>query len=105
MLEHTLVVSPARWGVRRRSTISAAATTGGRAWSMAMAGCGVHEGLVYGATNELGTRSRKIRSLTAIYSTLPPGARIDSHGNYLIDGQTNPIADLADAAPVKALLS
>jgi hypothetical protein len=105
MLEHTLVVVTGEMGRTPQINNLGGRDHWGRAWSMAMAGCGVHEGLVYGATNELGTEvAENPVSHGDLFHTYLQALGIDSHGNYLIDGQTNPIAD-PDAAPVKALLS
>jgi len=105
MLEHTLVVVTGEMGRTPQINNLGGRDHWGRAWSMAMAGCGVKRGLVYGATNELGTEvAENPVTHGDLFHTYLQALGIDSHGDYLIDGQTNPIAD-PDAAPVKALLA
>ncbi|HQW29520.1 MAG TPA: DUF1501 domain-containing protein, partial [Verrucomicrobiales bacterium] len=77
----------------------------GRAWSMAMAGCGVNPGLVYGATNDSGTEvTENPVSHGDLFHTYLQALGIDSHMNYTLDDQTNPVAD-PDATPISALLA
>lgn len=104
MLEHTLVMITGEMGRTPQINNLGGRDHWGRAWSMAMAGCGVKPGLVYGSTNETGTEVKdnpvKIGDL---FHTSLRALGIDSSRDYNIDGQTNPIADPA-AKPINALL-
>ena len=105
MLDHTLVVITGEMGRTPQINNLGGRDHWGRAWSMAMAGCGVKQGLVYGSTNELGTEvAENPVTHGDLFHTYLQALGINSHGDYHIDGQTNPIAD-PDAAPVEALLS
>lgn len=104
MLEHTLVVAIGEMGRTPQINNLAGRDHWGRAWSMAMAGCGVKPGLVYGATNALGTEvSDNPVRLGDLFHTWLCALGIDSRGQYDVNGQTNPIADPA-AHPVADLL-
>ncbi|MCA9114583.1 MAG: DUF1501 domain-containing protein [Planctomycetaceae bacterium] len=105
MLEHTLVVAVGEMGRTPKINNFAGRDHWGRAWSMAMAGCGVKPGLVYGATNDDGTevRDNPVR-LGDLFHTYLRAVGIDSSAMYEINGQTNPIADPA-ARPIEALLA
>ncbi len=105
MLEHTLVVISGEMG--RTPTINnlGGRDHWGRAWSVAMAGCGVKPGVVYGSTNELGAEVKdQPVKLGDLFHTYLQALGIDSRGMYEIGGQTNPIADPA-AKPIEAVLA
>ena len=105
MLEHTLVVVSGEMGRTPLINNLGGRDHWGRAWSVAMAGCGVKPGLVYGSTNDLGTEVQENPvKLGDLFHTYLSALGIDSHGKYEIDGQTNPVADPA-ASPVAALLA
>jgi hypothetical protein len=104
MLEHTLVVAIGEMGRTPQINNLAGRDHWGRAWSMAMAGCGVKPGVVYGSTNALGTEVKENPvHLGDLFHTWLTALGIDSSGQYQIHGQTNPIADPA-AHPIQELL-
>ncbi|HVX61661.1 MAG TPA: DUF1501 domain-containing protein [Pirellulales bacterium] len=105
MLEHTLVVISGEMGRTPQINNLGGRDHWGRAWSVAMAGCGVKPGVVYGATNELGTEVKdKPVKLGDLFHTYLRAIGIDSSAKYEIDGQVNPVADPA-AKPIADLLA
>lgn len=105
MLEHTLVVVSGEMG--RTPTINnlGGRDHWGRAWSVAMAGCGVKPGVVYGSTNDAGTEVKdNIVKLGDLFHTYLTALGIDSHAKYELGGQNNPVADPA-AKPIAAVLT
>lgn len=105
MLEHTLVVVTGEMGRTPQINNLGGRDHWGRAWSMAMAGCGVKPGVVYGSTNETGAEVKDNPvKLGDLFHTYLRALGIDSTRNYKIDGQTNPVADPA-AKPTDALLA
>lgn len=105
MLEHTLVVTIGEMGRTPQINNLGGRDHWGRAWSMAMAGCGLKPGVVYGSTNDAGTEVKDdVVKLGDLYHTWLRALGIDSRGMYQMDGQTNPIADPA-AKPIDALLT
>ena len=105
MLDHTLVVATGEMGRTPQINNLGGRDHWGRAWSMAMAGCGVKQGLVHGATNDLGTEVTEDPVTHGdLFHTYLQALGIDSHQDYQIDGQTNPVSDPA-AAPVRALFA
>lgn len=105
ILEHTLVVVTGEMGRTPQINNLGGRDHWGRAWSMAMAGCGVKPGLVYGATNETGTEViENPVSHGDLFHTYLQALGIDSRMNYDIGSQTNPVAD-PDAKPIPALLA
>ena len=105
ILEHTLVVVTGEMGRTPQINNLGGRDHWGRAWSMAMAGCGVNPGLVYGATNDSGTEvTENPVSHGDLFHTYLQALGIDSHMNYTLDDQTNPVAD-PDATPISALLA
>lgn len=105
ILEHTLVVVTGEMGRTPQINNLGGRDHWGRAWSMAMAGCGVNRGLVYGATNDSGTEvTENPVSHGDLFHTYLQALGIDSHMNYTLDDQTNPVAD-PDATPISALLA
>lgn len=105
LLEHTLVVVVGEMGRTPQINNLGGRDHWGRCWSMAMAGCGVKPGVVYGATNDMGTEVKDdpVR-LGDLFHTYLRALGIDSRMNYQIGGQANPVADPA-ANPVDALLA
>jgi hypothetical protein len=105
MLEHTLVVISGEMGRTPQINNLGGRDHWGKAWSVAMAGCGVKPGLVYGSTNDTGNEVKdNVVKLGDLFHTYLSALGIDSSGKYEIDGQTNPIADPA-AKPISALLA
>ncbi|MCC7421048.1 MAG: DUF1501 domain-containing protein, partial [Planctomycetaceae bacterium] len=94
MLEHTLVVAVGEMGRTPQINNLGGRDHWGRAWSMAMAGCGVKPGTIYGSTNDTGTEVKENTvKLGDLFHTYLKALGIDSRAMYQIDGQTNPIAD------------
>jgi hypothetical protein len=105
MLEHTLVVITGEMGRTPQINKLGGRDHWGRAWSMAMAGCGVKPGVVYGSTNMDGTEVKDDPvKLGDLFHTYLRALGIDSGLKYEVDGRTNPVADPA-AKPINALLA
>lgn len=105
LLEHTLVVAVGEMGRTPQINNLGGRDHWGRAWSMAMAGCGVKSGIVYGATNDEGTevKSGQVK-LGDLFHTYLRALGIDSNQMYHVGGQSNPVADPA-ARPIAEVLS
>ena len=105
LLEHTLVVAVGEMGRTPQINNLGGRDHWGRAWSMAMAGCGVKPGVVHGATNDEGTevKSGQVK-LGDLFHTYLRALGIDSSQMYQVGGQTNPVADPA-ARPIAEVLS
>lgn len=105
LLEHTLVVMMGEMGRTPQINNLGGRDHWGHAWSLALAGCGVKPGLVYGATNDTGTavQDHPVK-LGDLYHTFLRALGIDSGMKYEIGGQSNPVADPA-AHPIDALLA
>jgi uncharacterized protein (DUF1501 family) len=105
MLEHTLVVITGEMGRTPKINNLAGRDHWGRCWSMALAGCGVKPGVVYGATNKDGTDvSADVVSIGDLFHTYLSALGIDSRRDYDIAGVSHPIADPADK-PINAVLA
>lgn len=105
MLENTLVVITGEMGRTPQINKLGGRDHWGRAWSMAMAGCGVKPGVVYGSTNLDGTEVKDNPvKLGDLFHTYLRALGIDSSLKYQIDGRTNPVADPA-AKPINTLLA
>lgn len=105
MLEHTLVVVSGEMGRTPQINNFGGRDHWGRAWSVAMAGCGVRPGIVYGSTNDIGTEVKENPvKLGDLFHTYLTALGIDSYSNYHIDGQVNPVADPA-ASPIAEVLA
>jgi hypothetical protein len=105
MLEHTLVVVTGEMGRTPQINNLGGRDHWGRAWSVAMAGCGIKQGIVHGATNDLGTEVKDHEvGIGDLFHTYLTALGIDSSEDYNLNGQTNPIADPA-AKPIKAVLA
>ena len=105
MLEHTLVVITGEMGRTPQINNLGGRDHWGRAWSMALAGCGVKPGAVYGSTNDNGTEVKDNPvKLGDLFHTYLRALGIDSRMKYQLGGQANPVADPA-AKPIDALLA
>ena len=105
MLEHTLVVISGEMGRTPKINNLAGRDHWRRAWSLAMAGCGVKPGVVLGATNKDGTEVKDHPvKLGDLFHTYLRALGIDSNDTYQVGGQANPIADPA-AKPISDLLA
>lgn len=104
MLEHTLVVIMGEMGRTPQINNLGGRDHWGRAWSIALAGCGVKPGIVYGATNETGVEVKDNPvKLGDLFHTYLRALGINSAMSYQIAGQSNPVADPA-ATPIDELL-
>lgn len=105
LLEHTLVVAVGEMGRTPQINNLGGRDHWGRAWSMAMAGCGVKPGVIHGATNDEGTevKSGQVK-LGDLFHTYLRALGIDSSQMYHVGGQTNPVADPA-ARPITEVLA
>jgi hypothetical protein len=105
MLEHTLVVISGEMGRTPKINNLGGRDHWGRAWSVALAGCGIKPGIVHGSTDEQGTEVKDDQvKLGDLFHTYLQALGINSRGMYEIGGQTNPIADPA-AKPIEAVLA
>ncbi len=105
LLEHTLVVITGEMGRTPQINKLGGRDHWGRAWSMAMAGCGVKPGVVYGSTNDTGTEVKdNTVKLGDLFHTYMQALGIDSKLKYNIGGQSIPVADPA-ANPIESLLA
>lgn len=105
MLEHTLVVIVGEMGRTPQINNLGGRDHWGNCWSMAMTGCGVKPGVVYGSTNDTGNEVKDNPvKLGDLFHTYLRALGIDSRMEYHIGGQTNPVADPA-AKPIDALLA
>jgi len=105
MLDHTLVVVTGEMGRTPQINNFGGRDHWGRAWSVAMAGCGIKRGVVHGETNATGTEVKDCQvGIGDLFHTYLRALGINSHAEYTLGGQTNPIADPA-AKPIKAVLS
>jgi hypothetical protein len=105
MLQHTLVVISGEMGRTPQINHLGGRDHWGRAWSVAMAGCGVKPGIVYGSTNDTGTEVKDSPvKLGDLFHTYLTALGIDSRGMYEMEGRINPVADPA-AKPIAPLLA
>lgn len=105
MLEHTLVVISGEMGRTPQINNLGGRDHWGRAWSVALAGCGVKPGVVHGATNDLGTEVKdQPVKLGDLFHTYLRALGINSSATYDREGISHPVADPA-AQPIEALLA
>lgn len=105
LLEHALVVIVGEMGRTPQINNLGGRDHWGRCWSMAMVGCGVKPGVVYGTTNDTGTEVKDNPvKLGDLFHTYLRALGVDSRMDYQIGGQINPVADPA-AKPIDALLA
>jgi uncharacterized protein (DUF1501 family) len=76
-----------------------------RAWSVALAGCGVKRGIAYGKTNDNGTAVADGQvDHGALFHTYLSAVGLDSTGTFDIGGREMPMADPA-AQPIADVLA
>ncbi len=104
MLESTLVTVVAEFGRTPRINHLAGRDHWSHAWSVAMAGCGLHAGAVVGKTNDNGTEviEREVNG-GHLFHTYFRALGVDSSQSYELDGREMPIAD-PSASPIQELL-
>jgi hypothetical protein len=105
MLDSTLVIVMAEFG--RTPTINARMGRDhwGRAWSIAMAGCGLRQGSVVGATNANGTAvtDREVHA-GHLFHTYFRAIGLDPTRNHYVDGRPIAMAD-PDASAIQEVLA
>jgi hypothetical protein len=105
LLEDTLIVVTGEMGRTPRINNRAGRDHWGNAWSMAMAGCGIEQGVVYGKTNEDGTSVVDGEvDLGHLFHTWLTALGLDPTGHYDIGGGENQIGTPA-ASAIKELLA
>jgi len=105
MLEHTLVVVTGEMGRTPQINNLGGRDHWGRAWSVAMAGCGIRKGVVFGKTNDTGTEVKEDEvSIGDLFHTYLKALRLNPNASYQLGGQTNPVADPSGKA-IKAVLA
>lgn len=105
LLERTLVVVMTEFGRTPRINPGYGRDHYPNAWSIALAGCGIHHGAVIGKTSDDGSEvtDRKVDHRDMFHTYLR-ALGIDSSGEFQIGGRSFPIADPA-AAPIEELLT
>ena len=77
----------------------------GKAWSIAMGGCGIQPGAVIGATNANGTEvTDRVVDHGHVFHTILQAVGVDSSGEFDIAGRKYPIGDPAKG-PIGELLA
>jgi hypothetical protein len=106
MLEHVLVIAMSEFGRTPKINSHVGRDHWPEAWSVGMAGCGLHKGLVVGATNEKGTYVQTEEyDVGHLFHTwfralgVPP-----EHMEYDNNGQPLPVAH-DDCAPITEILA
>ena len=105
MLQTTLVIVMSEFGRTPAINPYFGRDHWGQSWSMAMAGCGISAGAVFGKTNAKGTEVVEGQvDHRQLFHTYLQAVGVDSTSEFEINGRTYPIADPA-AGPIKELLT
>lgn len=105
MLESTLVVVLSEFGRTPNINLYYGRDHWSRAWTVAMAGCGVTRGHAYGKTNDKGTEVTDGQVDHAnLFHTYLSAVGLDSTESFDIDGRDMPMADPA-SKPIKPILT
>ncbi|MEZ6087750.1 MAG: DUF1501 domain-containing protein [Pirellulaceae bacterium] len=106
MLDNVLVIAMSEFGRTPRINGHIGRDHWPEAWSLAMAGCGLHKGIVIGKTNEEGTFvDSEEYDMGHLFHTWFHALGIDPHKTeYVNNGQPLPIAH-DDHSPIKEVLS
>lgn len=105
MLEKTLVVVLSEFGRTPNINLYYGRDHWSKAWSIAMAGAGVHRGAAFGKTNEEGTEVIDGQCDHGdIFHTILRAVGVDSSQSLIVDGREVPIADPA-AEPIWKVLA
>jgi Protein of unknown function (DUF1501) len=105
MLESTLVVMLSEFGRTPNINLYYGRDHWSRAWTVAMAGCGLQKGIAYGKTNEKGTAVTDGQVDHAnLFHTYLSAVGLNSNDSFDIDGRDMPMADPA-SKPIKAILA
>ena len=103
LLEDTLIVAIGEMGRTPRINQQGGRDHWGKAWSMAMAGCGIRP-CIHGSTNEDGTEVADGEvNHGDLFHTFLTALGIDANENYQLSGQTSPIGDPACTAIAEVL--
>ena len=105
MLESTLVLVLSEFGRTPRINHKFGRDHWGKSWSVAMAGCGVQDGAIIGATNKDGTEvaDREVDH-RHLFHTFLQAAGVDSTKEFHVDGRAVPVAD-PSGEPIRELLA
>lgn len=105
LLENTLVIAMGEMGRTPRINAVAGRDHWGKAWSMAMTGCGIRQGVLHGATSADGTEVAEGEvKLGDLFNTFLRAMGFSPRKSHRIDGQAIPIGDPA-GEPVKEVLA
>lgn len=105
MLDSTLVVVLSEFGRTPKINVRYGRDHWGSAWSIAMAGCGIVPGAVYGATNEGGTEVVDGEvDCGDLFHTYLSALGIRSKSSFNIGGRKYPMADPAHK-PIRDILA
>ena len=105
LLEHTLVVVMSEFGRTPRINVRLGRDHWGRAWSVALAGCGIQHGAVVGKTNKNGTAvTEREVDHGHLFHTYLQALGIDSLGTVNVNGRELPVAD-PSREPIEELLA
>ena len=105
LLKHTLVVVMSEFGRTPKINDRYGRDHWGTAWSVALGGCGIVPGSVYGATNKNGTAvSDNQVDHGHLFHTYLQALGVDSSGSFDIAGRKMPMASPA-AYPIEELLA
>lgn len=105
MLSNTLVIVMAEFGRTPTINRNLGRDHWSRAWSVALAGCGVRGGVVHGRTNANGTAVADGQvNAGHLFHTYFRALGLDPRRNHYADGRPIPMADPA-AAPIREVLA
>jgi len=105
LLDHTLLVVLSEFGRTPKISATLGRNHWSKAWSVAMAGCGIQKGAVYGKTNADGTEITEGRALPAdLFATYFRALDINTDEPYLWGDRPIPVVDDGGAA-IDALLT
>lgn len=104
MLDSTLVIVLSEFGRTPNINLYYGRDHWSRAWTVALAGCGVNRGCVFGKTNERGTEVTDGQVDHAnLFHTYLSAVGLDSSDSFDIEGREMPMADPA-SKPIKEIL-
>jgi len=105
LLQDTLVCVMSEFGRTPRVNTRYGRDHWGKAWSIAMGGCGIQPGAVIGATNANGTEvTDRVVDHGHVFHTILQAVGVDSSGEFDIAGRKYPIGDPAKG-PIGELLA
>jgi hypothetical protein len=105
MLDSTLVIMMSEFGRTPNINLYYGRDHWSRAWTVAMAGCGLQKGMAFGKTNEKGTAVTDGQVDHAnLFHTYLSAVGLNSNDSFDIDGRDMPMADPA-SKPIKEVLA